>query len=163
MAGFDDDNTRLLERLNRTGRWFRARKTGPVWVRVAAKREVVHTLEGVEEVDAGHYVCRGEAGDVWPQAAEHVEARYVATDDVDADGWRKYVPRPHSPGVMAVRVPDAFVVQSRWGTLRGKPGDYLVKNDADRDVPFPDDVWIVDEAIFGRTYEVVTSDPDTER
>jgi hypothetical protein len=162
MAPSDDDNTRLLEDLNRTGHWFRARKTGPVWVRVAAEPEIVHTLEGVEQVDAGHCICRGEAGDVWPQSAEHLERRYAATDDVDAAGWRKHLPRPHAPGVMAVRVPNAFVVQSRWGTLRGKPGDYLVKNDADRDVPFPDDVWIVDQTLFGRTYEVVTSDPAAE-
>ncbi len=154
----ENANVRLLDGVNRTGRWFRAKKTGPVWVRVAETRESVQTLEGIEHVDAGGCICRGEAGDLWPQSAETLASRYGATDDVDAAGWRKYIPRTHAPGVMAASMPDAFVVQSRWGALRGKAGDYLVKNYADRDVPYPDDVWVVDQALFGHTYEPVTSD-----
>ena len=155
-------NVRLLDGVNRAGRWFRAQKIGPVWVRVAETRGSVQTLEGIEHVDAGSCICRGEAGDLWPQSAETLASRYVSTDDMDAAGWRKHIPRANTAGVMAASMPDAFVVQSRWGALRGKPGDYLIKNHADRDVPYPDDVWVVDQTLFGRTYERVASDPDEQ-
>jgi hypothetical protein len=151
-----DDNVRLLDDVNREGGWFHAKKTRPVWVRVLTARESVRTLEGIEVVDAGNVVCRGEAGDLWPQSPESLRRRYAATDEVDASGWRKYVPLRHAEGVMAVRMPAGFVVHSRWGTLTGKPGDYLVKNFADRDRAYPDDLWVVDQSRFSQTYEAVS-------
>lgn len=38
---------------------------------------MVKTLEGEEQVTAGHYLCRGEAGDIWPQTEKDLNKRYT--------------------------------------------------------------------------------------
>ena len=81
---------------------------------------------------AGNYLCRGEAGDIWPQNKDRVTAKYTLTDEVDEQGWRKCDPKPDAAGVMAAQVPHAFQVQAKWGLLSGKPGDFIVKNYEDR-------------------------------
>jgi hypothetical protein len=53
---------------------------------------------------------------------------------------------------MAAQVNDPFTVEATWGALTGKSGDYLVKQFADRDQPYPEDVWIVDRQLFDATY-----------
>lgn len=148
-------NRPLLDELNRARAWFHARKTAPIWARRLTQDQEVPTLEGVVTARAGDFLCRGEAGEVWPQAAAKVEARYTATDIVDADGWRKFLPRADSEGVMAAQVPRVFQVQTAHGTLSGKAGDYLLKNCRDRDVPYPADVWVVDQRLFRATYRSV--------
>jgi hypothetical protein len=148
-------NRDLLDQVNAAGLWFHARKTRPIWARRLEQAERVTTLEGEEDVPAGTYLCRGEAGDLWPQTAERLEAKYLATDEVSADGWRKHLPHPDNTGVMAAGIDGAFAVTAQWGKLTGKPGDYLVKNYDDRDAPYPDDVWIVDASLFEATYERV--------
>lgn len=148
-------NRELLDEVNAANLWFHARKTRPIWARRLEQAERVQTLEGEEDVPASNFLCRGEAGDIWPQSAERLEAKYVATDEVSADGWRKYLPHPDNTGVMASRVEHPFAVTAKWGELKGKPGDYVVKNYDDRDAPYPEDVWIVDAVLFQATYERV--------
>lgn len=149
-------NQELLDEVARAQGWFHARKTQPIWAKRLEADQTVETLEGTEQVTAGTFLCRGEAGDVWPQRAERLESNYQATEELDADGWRKYVPRPDAEGVLAARVPHPFTVESRWGQLTGKAGDYLLKNFSDKNVPYPDDVWIVDQTLFAATYQRVT-------
>ncbi|MFO1002342.1 MAG: PGDYG domain-containing protein [Planctomycetaceae bacterium] len=115
------------------------------------------TLEGEEQVEAGHYLCRGEEGDIWPQTEKDLTRRYQAVDEVDADGWRKYQPNPDAEGAMAMQIHHPFSVKTSWGTLSGKPGDYLLKNWHDRDTAHPEDVLIVDQTLFQQTYESVVS------
>lgn len=146
-------NGDLLREVNEAGSWLPARKTRPIWAKRLERAETVQTLEGPEQVPAGSYLCRGEAGDVWPQSEENLSAKYVATDEVDPEGWRKYMPRPDAEGVMAAQVDHPFEVEAEWGTLAGKAGDYLVKNRSDRDAPYPRDVWVVDQDLFRATYE----------
>lgn len=50
-----------------------------------------------------------------------------------------------------------FSVIAQWGTLTGKPGDYLVKDFFDREVAYPEDIWIVDAQLFDATYEIVNT------
>ena len=57
---------------------------------------------------------------------------------------------------MAAQVPHSFQVQTKWGLLTGKEGDFLVKNYEDRDNDAPEDVWIVDQTLFEATYVRVT-------
>jgi hypothetical protein len=149
------NNEVLLKEVNQAGLWFHAKKTRPVWVRRLVEAETVRTLEGDEQVPAGSYLCRGEAGDIWPQSEESLTAKYVLTDEVDADGWRRCDPKPDAAGVMAAHIPHGFQVQSQWGLLSGKPGDFLIKKYEDRDVDHPADVWIVDQELFRATYERV--------
>jgi hypothetical protein len=149
----DSPNRELLDEVKAAGLWFRAKKTRPIWARRLDEPQRVRTLEGDEEVPAGAYLCRGEAGDVWPQTAERLLSKYVAVHETTTDGWQKYEPRPDSAGVWAARIGHPFEVQAAWGRLQGKPGDYLVKDFSDGDQPYPADVWIVDAKLFAATYE----------
>jgi hypothetical protein len=148
-------NGPLLDEVAAAGLWFQARKTRPIWARRLDAPQRVRTLEGDEDVPAGTFLCRGEAGDIWPQSAERLSTKYCATDEVAADGWTKYVPNPDAQGVWAARVDRPFEVQASWGKLSGKPGDYLVKDFEYGGVPYPADVWIVDAKLFNATYEAV--------
>jgi len=130
--------------------WFRARKTCPIWVRRAVEPQVIQSLEGDIEVQVGAYICRGARGELWPQSEQSLEARYVAAGDPTADGWRQYLPRPDATGVLASQINRPFCVQSRWGVLTGKSGDFLVK-----DYAHQDDAWLVARDIFLATYEQV--------
>ena len=148
-------NARLLEEINQSQAWFHAKKTRPIWARKLEQDGTVETLEGKETARAGDYLCRGEAGDVWPQSAQSLEAKYVPTDTVDDRGWTKYEPRPDAEGVLAAQVGHPFAVEAKWGKLAGKTGDYVVKNFRDKDTAYPQDVWVVDQRLFRATYEPV--------
>jgi hypothetical protein len=150
-------NQALLDEANATGNWFHAKKTRPIWAKRLDAAQTVQTLEGEEQVAAGHYLCRGEAGDIWPQTEETLLKRYTATDEVNDDGWRRYQPHADAQGVMATPIDHPFEVHASWGTLRGKAGDYLLKNFQDREMAYPKDVWIVDQQLFGETYEAMSS------
>lgn len=149
-------NEALLKELNGAGLWFHAKKTRPIWVRLLEKDETVKTLEGEEQVPAGNYLCRGKAGDIWPQNKDRLTAKYTMTDEHDEQGWLKCDPKPDAAGVMAVQVHHAFHVQAKWGLLSGKSGDFIVKNYEDRSAVNPKDVWIVDQSLFEATYERVS-------
>ena len=148
-------NKALLDEANVAAKWFHAKKTRPIWARRLEEAQTVKTLEGEEQVEAGHYLCKGEAGDIWPQTEKDLNKRYTATDEVTADGWRKYQPHPDAQGVMATHIDHSFEVQATWGKLSGKPGDFLLKNFSDRETASPADVWIVDQTLFQQTYEAV--------
>lgn len=148
-------NQALLDELDSARAWFHAKKNRPIWARLIEREQTVATLEGDVTAKAGDYLCRGEAGDLWPQSAKTLEARYTPTGAVTEGGWRKYQPRPDAEGVMAAPVPHPFSVAATWGTLAGKPGDFVLKNFRDRAVAHPEDVWVVDQALFRATYEAV--------
>lgn len=148
-------NQALLDELDAGKAWFHAKKTRPIRALKLDRDQTVDTLEGRVTAKAGDFLCRGEAGELWPVTAAMLEARYLRTEIVDADGWRKYEPRPDAEGVMAAQVPHPFTVTATWGRLSGKAGDYALKNFRDRAVPYPQDVWVVDRSLFGATYEAV--------
>jgi len=148
-----ETNAKIIEEVRDAGLWFHAKKTRPIWIRLMEREETVQTIEGEQRVPAGNYLCRGEAGDLWPQTAESVSAKYVLTDSLDEQGWQRCEPDPNAAGVMAAQVPHAFQVHARWGLLSGKSGDFLVKNYEDRDNQNPLDLWIVDQRLFNATYQ----------
>ena len=152
MSTTQTPNQTLFDAANKSPHWFHARKTRPIWALELEADQQVQTLEGLETVQAGHYLCKGEAGDIWPQTKTQLDKRYSPTDEVLSDGWRKYEPRPDAQGVMALQIEHPFSVDATWGQLSGKPGDYLVKNFQDREVAYPEDVWIVDQNLFRETY-----------
>ena len=140
-------NAAVLDEVNRSGRWFHARKTRPIWVKTVEHDQTVQTLEGEVQMAAGDLLCRGVGGELWPQKPAAVTKKYSPTDDVDAAGWRKHVPQPDAEGVMAAQVNHPFAVMTSWGRLAGKAGDFVVKNFRDRETELPDDVWIVDQGL----------------
>jgi hypothetical protein len=148
-------NVELLNALNRAQAWFHARKTRPIWARRLDRDRTVETLEGAAAAEAGDFLCRGEAGELWPQSAQSLEEKYAPSDTVDENGWRRYDPRPDAEGVLAARVDHPFSLQTKWGSLTGNAGDYVVKRFRDKDTAHPADVWIVNQALFRAAYEPV--------
>jgi hypothetical protein len=151
-------NAAVLDEVNRSGKWFHARKTHPIWVKAVERDQTVQTLEGKVQVAAGDLLCRGVGGELWPQKPAAVAKKYSPAEEVDAEGWRKHVPQPDVEGVMAAQVDHPFAVMASWGRLKGKAGDFVVKNFRDRDTELPDDVWIVDQGLFHETYQAVTDE-----
>lgn len=148
----DNPNQDLLDEIKGAGVWFRAKKVASIWVKKLATQQVVQTAEGETLADAGDYICRGPSGDLWPQSADSIDSKYQATGETDDGGWQKFKVRKQNAGVMAARMDRSFRVVTSWGELSGKTGDYVVKNYKDKDVPYPDDVWIVDQQVFAATY-----------
>jgi hypothetical protein len=152
-------NQALLDEANAAGVWFHAKKVRPIWARRLEQAQTVKTREGEVPVAAGHYVCKGEAGDIWPQSEMSLNNRYIPTVEVDAEGWRKYQPQTDTDGVFATQIHHSFEVQAPWGKLSGKPGDFLVKDFRDRDILYPTYLWIVDQELFGQTYKSCSTIP----
>ena len=151
----DINNKEILDEVNAAQSWFHAKKVKPIWAKLVESAQVVETLEGSETVQAGDYLCRGIQDEVWPQSADSLAKKYDATDEVDAEGWRKYAPKADAVGVSAAQVPHAFKVQASWGELSGKANDFILKSHTDTDTKYPQDVWIVDQDLFHATYERV--------
>lgn len=148
-------NQELLDEVNNSGRWFHAKKVGWLWAKEVTSPQTIQTIEGEIMAQPGSFVCRGPAGELWPQSPESLHSRYKSTDEVDEEGWRKFVVHDSTPGVMAAQIDHPFRVVASWGELSGKQGDYLVKNHSDKDTEQPDDLWLVDQTIFHATYEQV--------
>ena len=181
----DGKNHELLTKVNASEKWFRAKKTKPLWAWLANADGMVDSLEAKSQsYAAGDFVCCGESLEVWPQAAEDLKKKYEIQDefrDVDSfksesgydssklkqfvEGesfktsdnrkWQKCTPRADNDGVMACQISESFQVEASWGKLEGKPQDYLLKNYSDKDTEFPSDVWIVDQKLFESTYQRV--------
>lgn len=129
-----------------------ARKTRSLWARELSEPTEVQTLEGRVTAAPGDYLCRGIHGEQWPQKASKLLEKYVASDEVDADGWRRFDPKRDAPPVEAAAIAHPFRVNAQWGELCGKADDYLV-----RSVQDASDIWIVDKAIFEASYEFETT------
>ena len=54
------------------------------------------------------------------------------------------------PLVSAEQVKHAFELESRWGAMQGKRGDYIVRSLSD-----DTDIWVVDKKIFEQSYVAV--------
>jgi hypothetical protein len=130
-------NEEVLREANRRG-WVHVKKVAPVFARKLAVDTVVETLEGREVAKAGDMLCRGVAGELWPQKEERLLRNYRPTEVFDGE-FRKYVPDPKHVGFLSVQIPHGFEVRTSYGTMRGKKGDFLIKNMADKDTSFPSD------------------------
>ena len=148
----DTLNRALLDEVNEAAIWFRARKSRPIWAKEIGDGQFVESLEGSVVIKQGDFLCRGDAGETWPQSAERLLAKYQPTEQLDNDGWRKYEPQPDQAGVMAAEVTHSFAIDTERGRLAGKAGDYLVKDFDDATARYPRHLWIVDRKLFNATY-----------
>lgn len=130
-----------------------ARKTKSLWAKRVERTSQIETIEGVVSAEAGDYLCRGIEREVWPQREKSLLERYSASSHFDEEGWQRFDPKPDLQPVMAVAMDRPFRVQAHWGELTGKANDYLVQSKTD-----PDDIWIVDKAIFEASYEYLGVD-----
>jgi len=144
-------NYELLEALNKRHAWVHVRKVAPLWAILLDEDQEVETLEGVEDALAGDWLCKGVKNELWPQKEAKLLSNFNKTDVTDGD-WIKFVPRTDTPGYLAAQVKKSFAVKTKWGTQTGKEGDYLLKSKVDETDAFPEDVWVVDQEIFNKTY-----------
>lgn len=125
-----------------------ARKIKSLWAKRIEQASQIKTLEGFVNAEVGDYLCRGIEHECWPQREQALLERYLASNCFDEEGWQRFDPKPDSQPIGAVAIAHPFRVLARWGELTGKAHDYLVQSKTD-----PDDVWIVDKAIFEASYE----------
>ena len=116
-----------------------------VWKEATGKIKV-ETKEGIVDAPESPVICKGADDEVWPQKKSDLEKKYVKTDEVDKDGWTTW--KISKKEVVKVKkVPFEFSVNTSWGEkLTGKKGDYLV-------IKSEEDMWIVDEKLFEKTYK----------
>jgi len=122
-------------------------KTKSLWVKKIVSDQEVQTIEGLLSANAGDFLCRGIAGELWPQRAEKLREKYIPSGEIDSAGWERFAPKPGAAPVNAAKAEASFRVISRWGELFGKANDYVVCSTTD-----PTDIWIVDGAIFETSY-----------
>src|SRR5262249_5929987 len=122
-------NKLILDRV--ANDWFRARKARAIQARKLAADTQVETPEGPTTAKAGDWLCQGVNGEHWPQKEAKLFQTYTPQDaqavERDPQAWHTFEPRPDGEGVLAAQVNEPFVVEAAWGTLTGRPGDYLVK------------------------------------
>lgn len=136
--------------------WFNAKKQARVLARKATSVEIVESLEGPVKATKGDYVCRGIQGELWVQSEENLNRRYNRSDKTDGD-WQVFLPKDEGSIVAAVQLDKEFQVKTKWGTLTGKPGDYLLRSAEEERSENPSELWIVAETLFDVTYRRVES------
>jgi len=139
-------NGQLLPEL--AARLLEARKTKSIWAKRLEVKQEVATLEGRLVAGPGDYLCRGIIGEHWPQKKAKLLDKYLPSNEIDAEGWQRFDPKPEAAPVEVAQVPHAFRVNAQWGELCGKANDYVVRSTGDSA-----DIWIVDRAIFEASYE----------
>jgi len=153
--------------------WREARKTKPMWARAVEPAEVgkeFHTADhAVERADADHWLCVGVAGEPWFQPKAKIEAKYRCT--VRERRQFSFDDAPHEYGVFhpregsrswAAKIDDpaieGFYIQPSYptdGPLYSPRGGYVVRDHiADPYAGSPNDVWLVQQALFESTYEL---------
>jgi len=154
--------------------WRLARKSKPMWVRPIAAGEVgreFHTADNATEIARdGYWLCVGIVGEPWFQKPERVGSRYdKGAEEVKQFGFdpepRTYtVYRPRGdalnwaarvegPGIEGFSIRPAY---DRATSLYSPAGGYVVRDHVpDPYHGSPDDVWLVQEAIFESTYELL--------
>jgi hypothetical protein len=159
--------------------WRLARKTRPIWARPVEAGEVgkeFQTADHVKEVAReGFWLCVGIAGEPWFQTREKIDAKYehdgeeLKTFEFDAKPhrYRKYKPkgtarnwaaRVDGPGIEGFSIRPIYDPEH---PLYSPAGGYVIKDDVkDPYRDNPQDVWLVQEALFKSTYEIVRSTED---
>jgi len=163
-----------LEWIGQNRSWQRAKKTKPMWVRPVEKEEIGKEFQtadhAIERAAEGYWLCVGLAGEPWLQLPKRIEARYDRGSaerkqfafDTQPRNYHVYKPKGDIRNWVAqVKGPgiEGFFIKPNYDVdhpLYSPAGGYVVKDD----VPDPykdqaNDVWLVQEAIFNNTYELI--------
>ena len=154
--------------------WRRAKKTKPLWARAVDQDEIGKEFQtadhALEKAKDGYWLCVGTAGEPWFQKPERVEAKYDPagnekkqfTFDVSPRTYRIYKPKEtirnwvaqvNGPGVAGFYIKPNYDMDH---PLYSPAGGYVVKDDCpDPYQAMTNDVWLVQEAIFNSTYELL--------
>jgi hypothetical protein len=117
----------------------------PAAVRFAASAGVLQTLEGRVRYASGDALMTGVAGEHWPIRRLEFEASYEPCDaqTVGVDGHY----RKRAIPVFAQQLEQACTIplDGERGTLKGKPGDWLLRDASGR-------TWVVANEVFRISY-----------
>ncbi len=110
------------------------------------RQGIIHTLEGDQSFQVGDYLARDPKGE-WPIRHAKMERDYRQTSEPGPDGFAEYTCWDVRK---ACQFPLPFTTDRLSGSLKGKPGDYLVVG--------RDSEWVVDRELFERTYALVANE-----
>jgi hypothetical protein len=158
----NNKNYQILVIADKLG-WKVATKTKGMIARMLETDTEVRSIEGPLNAKAGQFVCRGiNTNDWWVQKGENIAKKYddkgflreaVKFNKQTYSDFRIYLPKPDRT-VLVCQISGEFTVHASWGTLNGKKGDFLIKPAEDKLNANPQDVWLVDLALFKATYEI---------
>jgi hypothetical protein len=127
----------------------RARKRPvPVRVEFASDSGTLETREGPVSYRRGDALLTGSEGDRWPVPRASFDASYepvAPTRDGKPGPYRK---RALIVWAKPMEEPFAVTLDHDRGTLRGRPGDWLVQY-------APEDLSVVSGSVFSDTYELL--------
>ena len=116
------------------------------------------TLEGDQPVSRANLMCVGATAEPWQQPAKALLRKYQVTA-IEDDGWMICTPLPENEvDYFKIGDTDATHIQGQWGSTIGdhvnlqsfKVGDYVCRQTYDHT-----DQWVVREALFDATYEIL--------
>jgi hypothetical protein len=156
--------------------WRLACKTSPLWARPVASGEqlTIRTKENEEQTaHDGDWLCVGADGDPWLQSKETLEAKYTRGPaeppphpfETPGREYYRFEPRPDVRNWVAhIQGPDLegvteFTIQSARDKNKvhtSRLGGYAVtRGNADPRQKLPDDIWVVQEEVFDKTYTLI--------
>jgi hypothetical protein len=126
----------------------------------ALDKFLLATLEGDQPVARSNLMCIGATAEPWQQTAKAILKKYSVTA-IEDDGWMICTPLPENEVEFfkIVDGQDATHIVGLWGSTIGdltnlqsfKVGDYVCRQTYDHK-----DQWIVREALFDATYEILS-------
>jgi len=132
-------------------KWIKAVKIAPVWVNTVEENMIIETLEGKIKAHKGDILCKGIMGELWAQKREHLDKYYNPTNIIDPEGWARYDPAEQYT-VLVYQLDSEFTIESSFGKLKGKSGDWIIKDENEEPVRY----WIVQRMIFERSYKILS-------
>ena len=170
---------KTLEWIKANKAWRLAKKTKPIWARPVLPEEIGKEFKTAdhppgkdvtEKAQEGFWLCVGIAGEPWFQKPDRVTNRYNAGQeaskqfsfDTQARTYRQYTPKEDARNWAAqVNVPGiaGFEIRPKYDMehpLYSPAGGYVVMDHVpDPYKADPKDVWLVQEALFNSTYELL--------
>ncbi len=134
-------------REDREARRARKRAIG-VRVEFAPDNGSLETREGTVGYARGDALLTGVEGERWPVPRATFDASYEPVAPTRHGKPGSYVKRPLVVWAKPMRAPFAVTLDRERGTLRGKPGDWLVQY-------APGDLSVVGGSVFDKTYELL--------
>jgi hypothetical protein len=176
--GIELTHEQTLDWVRQHRAWRMARKTKPIHARPVEAEEVGKEFQtadrAVERARAGYWLCVGVAGEPWFQTKERIDKRYTSsrhetkrfTFDSQPRDYQVFKPKGNVrnwaaqvKGTWKGRTITGFIIRASYDKehpLASPAGGYVVRDYipdpyADRDA----DVWLVQEALFESTYELL--------
>lgn len=123
----------------------------PVKVSFAPTNAVCETLEGRVNYQAGDAIMTGVADEQWPIERHKFEANYYALPPTIHGSDGLYVNKSIPVRVLKLTTPLHVEVGSQANKIQGQIGDWLIEYS-------PDNLGIVSEEIFSKTYVLLSED-----